>query len=380
MREAELRREQASKREKEAALQGREAAARRKREVAEQEEQKRLAQRRREQEQADLAAYRQREIEARITDQAAWQQAVAEHEPAAYDAYLSRFPNGEYAQEAHKRSRHFQRQIVPSVPIRRYAAIGGGVLALVLILWFGPQMFETRKSGLELVELQGGTFIMGCEDGRDKDCFDNERPAHSVSLSGFQMGKYEVTQADWRAVMGSDPPVLYNTGCDECPVEGVSWDDVQNFLKKLNAKYPGKNYRLPTEAEWEYAARGGGRSLGYQYAGSNNIDEVAWHVDNYKTDKGFGAQKTTKPVGQKKANELGLYDMSGNVWEWCSDWYGNYQAAALTNPKGPNSGSNRVLRGGSWIIDSTRCRPAYRYFATEVRYDVLGFRLAASSF
>jgi formylglycine-generating enzyme required for sulfatase activity len=150
-------------------------------------------------------------------------------------------------------------------------------------------------------------------------------------------------------------------------VESVSWNDIQQFLTKLNAR-TGKTYRLPTEAEWEYAARGGSSGRGYKYSGSNNLDEVAWYYGN--------SGSKTHPVGQKKANELGLYDMSGNVYEWCADWYGNYSSGAQTNPKGPSSGTLRVLRGGSWFNGAEFCRSADRFSDDPVnRYDFIGFRL-----
>ncbi len=210
---------------------------------------------------------------------------------------------------------------------------------------------------------------MGCQDGRDGDCENDEKPAHTVTLSGFLIGKYEVTQADWRSVTGGNPSDF--SGCDDCPVEQVSWDEVQDFLKKLNAREPGKNYRLPTEAEWEYAARGGTKSKGYLYAGGNDLDKVAWYPGN-SGDK-------THPVGGKAPNELGLYDMSGNVWEWCSDWFGDYSATAQNDPKGPNRGGYRVLRGGGWNDGAGFCRVSRRLSGTpDDRGDFLGFRLAAS--
>jgi formylglycine-generating enzyme len=151
-----------------------------------------------------------------------------------------------------------------------------------------------------MVRVAGGTFTMGCESAsRDGECYDSEKPPRTVRVSDFSIGKYEVTQAQWRAVMGSDPPELYNKGCDDCPVERVSWNDIQEFLRKLN-ELTGKRYRLPTEAEWEYAARGGSQSRGYLYSGSNNIGEVAWYDGNAKQGNTHGAQKTTRPVGQKK--------------------------------------------------------------------------------
>jgi formylglycine-generating enzyme required for sulfatase activity len=219
-----------------------------------------------------------------------------------------------------------------------------------------------------MVRIKGGTFTMGCTSEQGSDCDSDEQPVHQVTVSDFYIGRYEVTQKEWREVMGSDPPELAFKGCDNCPVERVSWEDIQQFLLKLNAK-TGKAYRLPTEAEWEYAARGGSSSRGFKYAGSNTIDEVAWYTSN-SGDK-------TRPVGQKKANELGLYDMSGNVWEWCQDWKGDYSSSAQTNPKGPSTGSGRVIRGGSWIDLPQICRVASRlYYTPGFRYGYIGFRLS----
>ncbi|MBV6438988.1 MAG: Serine/threonine-protein kinase pkn1 [Saprospiraceae bacterium] len=207
------------------------------------------------------------------------------------------------------------------------------------------------------------------------------KPAHTVTLTGFLIGKYEVTQADWREVMGADPPELYNKGCDDCPVENVSWNEMQEFIKTLNKVTTGrKTYRLPTEAEWEYAARGGPKSEGYIYSGSNEAGKVAWYHDNYKTGNTFGARKSTRPVGTKVPNELGLHDMSGNVYEWCSDWKGEYPADAQVNPTGPKSGSNRILRGGSWNYSPQYVRAALRYYlAPGDRYYSIGFRLARTN-
>jgi formylglycine-generating enzyme required for sulfatase activity len=169
--------------------------------------------------------------------------------------------------------------------------------------------------------------------------------------------------------MGSDPPELRFKGCDACPVERVSWDDVQAFISRLNSRSGGKRYRLPTEAEWEYAARGGGLGEGYLYSGSNKLNEVGWY-DSNSGDK-------TRPVKGKKPNALGLYDMSGNVWEWCSDWHrSTYVRGPQTNPSGPSSGSGRVIRGGGWYGDAEDCRVANRNRgAPGRRYDGVGFRL-----
>ena len=169
--------------------------------------------------------------------------------------------------------------------------------------------------------------------------------------------------------MGSDPPNLSFKGCDQCPVEGVSWNDVQEFITKLKRK-TNKTYRLPTEAEWEYAARGGNKSRGYTYSGSNSVGDVAWYSEN------SGSQ--THPVGQKQANELGIYDMTGNVWEWCGDWYDSdyYKGSPAFNPEGPSSGSYRVSRGGGWGNYPRSCRTSHRGYNTPgARLDYLGFRL-----
>ncbi|MBK8193516.1 MAG: SUMF1/EgtB/PvdO family nonheme iron enzyme [Lewinellaceae bacterium] len=225
----------------------------------------------------------------------------------------------------------------------------------------------TPPPGLpDMVPVKGGTFTMGSpknEEGR----YDAETQ-HPVTLSDFLIGKYPVTQQLWKEIMGNNPPHFKG---DDLPVEQVSWDDVQEFLKKLNARYPGHHFRLPTEAEWEYAARGGNLSKGFIYAGSNKLDEVAWYSGN--------SGSKTHPVGQKKANELGLFDMSGNVWEWCADWYGDYPSQPQADPTGPESGAHRVSRGGSWSDVPLHCRVACRlYWLPGARYGHLGFRLAAS--
>ncbi len=220
----------------------------------------------------------------------------------------------------------------------------------------------------KMVFVEGGIFRMGCTPEQGIECGPGEKPVHQVRIDDYYIGAFEVTQAQWMAVMGSNPS--YHKNCDQCPVEQVSWRDVQEFLEKLNA-LTGKNYRLPTEAEWEYAARGGNRSKGYKYSGSHNIEEVAWYGDN--------SGDRTHAVGQKKANELGLYDMSGNVWEWCSDWYGEYSSSSQTNPQGPSGDSYRVFRGGSWHFTASGCRVADRSNLTpDYRSHNIGFRVAFS--
>ena len=215
-----------------------------------------------------------------------------------------------------------------------------------------------------MVHVEGGTFIMGATSEQDSDAYDDEAPAHQVMLSSFSIGRYEVTQEEWQAVMGSNPS--YFEG-EKRPVEQVSWDDCQEFIRKLNVM-TGKAFRLPTEAEWEFAARGGNGSRGYKYAGSNDIDSVAWYSEN--------SGSKTHPVGKKNPNELGLYDMSGNVWEWCSDWYGNYSSSSFTNPIGASLGPNRVYRGGSWYSYARNCRVSERSdFKPDFQYCYLGLRL-----
>ena len=215
----------------------------------------------------------------------------------------------------------------------------------------------------EMVFVKGGTSTMGCTDD---ECMDIELPAHQVTVSSFYMGKYEVTQKEWVAVMGSNPSMIKG---DNLPVENVSWDDVQVFLTILNAA-SGKKYRLPTEAEWEYAARGGNTSFGFKYSGSNNLDEVAWYVEN--------SGHKTHPVGTKQPNELGIHDMSGNVYEWCNDWVGAYSASAQTNPQGPSNGSSRIDRGGCYD-SNINCRVSFREgWKPNFSSFYLGFRLVLS--
>lgn len=225
---------------------------------------------------------------------------------------------------------------------------------------------EKPADGFVLV--RGGKFNMGSpttETDRESD-----ETQHEVTLSDFYISPYEVTQKQWKQVMGSNPSTA-SKDCEECPVENVSWDDIQDFLKKINAQNSGRAYRLPTEAEWEYAARGGSQSKGFLYSGSNDIGAVAWYDGN--------SGNKTQPVGKRKPNEIGLYDMSGNVWEWCSDWYGSYSSGSQTNPTGPDSGVYRVFRGGGWFNNPRNCRAAYRYnYTPTLRNNALGFRLARS--
>ena len=216
-----------------------------------------------------------------------------------------------------------------------------------------------------MVLVEGGTFMMGATAEQGDDACDDEKPVHQVTLDSFYIGKYPVTQRLWTGVMGDSPS--YFKG-DNLPVECVSWIDVPNFLQKLNT-LTRKEYRLPTEAEWEYAARGGNKSQGYKYAGSNNIDLVAWYREN--------CDDTIHDVELLLSNELGIYDMSGNVREWCQDTYDSYSKASQLNPKGPTIGWYRVYRGGSWNYDGRYCRVSFRCDnAPDNRNKNLGFRLA----
>ena len=232
----------------------------------------------------------------------------------------------------------------------------------------------TQDESLVMLFVQGGAFTMGCSGN---DCIYSELPDHQVQLSNFYIGKYEVTQAQWQEVMGNNPSCF--TG-ENLPVEQVSWNDVKEFITQLN-RMTGKQYRLPTEAEWEYAARGGQRSNGYLYSGSNTIGNVAWYWNNIPSRTSGTAGYGTQPVGTKSPNELGIYDMSGNVWEWCSDWYleNYYSISPLYNPQGPSSGSIRVIRGGCWGSGTNITRISFRgNFWLDNNYNNIVFRLACS--
>jgi formylglycine-generating enzyme required for sulfatase activity len=215
----------------------------------------------------------------------------------------------------------------------------------------------------EMVFVEGGTFEMGNRMGK------YEGPVHQVVLSSFFIGKYEITQFEWKEIMGSNPS--YFKGCDFCPVEQVSWEDVQIFIRKLNEK-TGLSYRLPTEAEWEFAAKGGKTNGNYKYSGSDFIQEVACYTVN--------SEKKTKQVGSLKSNELGVFDLSGNVDEWCSDYFVDYSTELVVNPKGPIKGEYRVIRGGCWDDSFEEgLRITVRdYFPPFDKYNSIGFRLCLS--
>ncbi len=229
----------------------------------------------------------------------------------------------------------------------------------------GTQTITVNGVSFTMIAVQSGTFTMGATSEQGSDADSNEKPTHKVTLSDYMIGETEVTQELWKAVMGTNPSKFSGT---QNPVEHVSWEDCQNFIAELNAM-TGKKFRLPTEAEWEFAARGGQKSKGYKYAGSNTLSNVGWYEDN--------SSSKTHPVKQKQANELGLYDMSGNVWEWCQDWYSSYSSSAQTNPTGPSSGSSRVCRGGGCLNNATFCRVSIRYYNTPAYPSgILGLRLA----
>jgi formylglycine-generating enzyme required for sulfatase activity len=224
--------------------------------------------------------------------------------------------------------------------------------------------FIDGNTGVDMVFVKGGTFTMGCTAEQGRDCSDNEKPARSVTLGDFYIGRYEVTQKQWTAIMGSNPSLRQG---DDLPVENVHWDSVAVFIKKLNAlAMAGSDYweyRLPTEAEWEYAARGGAVSSGRVYSGGG------WHDGN--------SGGKTNPVGSKNPNELGIYDMSGNVWELVGDWYGDYPKISQTDPSGPQWGNYRVMRGGGWSSGVKACRVSQRMkISQNFGGGDVGFRLA----
>jgi len=231
-----------------------------------------------------------------------------------------------------------------------------------------PPAVESKEVAMDaseiipLVYVQGGTFQMGDHKGESFESY-----VHAVAVKSFYIGKFEVTQKQWKQITGSNPSSF--TGCDDCPVDRVSYEDAKSFLSQLSQK-TGKKYRLPTEAEWEFAARGGIKSLGFIYAGSNFIDHIAWSEEN--------ANKTTHMVGKKHPNELGIYDMTGNIYEWCTDWFNEkyYKSSPIENPAGPVSGENRVIRGGSWKYKPKEIKVTHRMSIRPTsRYSDIGIRV-----
>ena len=220
--------------------------------------------------------------------------------------------------------------------------------------------YQVNGVSFKMIKVEGGTFQMGSATG-DSD----EKPIHTVTLSDYYIGETEVSQELWMAVMGNNPS---NVSGNKLPVENVSWEDCQTFITKLN-QLTGQQFRLPTEAEWEYAAIGGTKSEGNSYSGSNNINDVAWYNNN--------SSSHTHEVGTTMSNELGIFDMSGNVWEWCQDWYGSYSNSDQINPTGPSSGTSRVERGGSFYDNAKNCRVQNRdYSNPTTKKNYIGLRIA----
>jgi formylglycine-generating enzyme required for sulfatase activity len=238
----------------------------------------------------------------------------------------------------------------------------------------GDKTFTVNGVSFTMVQVKGGTFSMGATSEQGLGANDWERPVHRVTLSDYYIGQTEVTQELWEAVMGNNPS--YYTGDSQFPVERVSWNACQDFIEQLN-QLTGETFRLPTEAEWEFAARGGIMSQGYRFAGSSSVNDVAWYWNSIPSQQAGTPGYGTQHVATKAPNELGLYDMSGNVWEWCQDWYGDYSSDEETNPTGPFWGSYRIFRGGSWSRSSECCRVSYRNFTYPSTYDdTMGLRLA----
>ena len=235
----------------------------------------------------------------------------------------------------------------------------------------GSVDIQINNYKFRMIPVPGRTFTMGCtRPHATKHTYEDDKPVHKVTLDSFYIGQHEVTQRLWVTVMGNNPSRW--TYSDSLPVEQVSYNDVQIFIARLS-QMTGYRFRLPTEAEWEYAARGGNRSKGYVYPGCDgNPGPVAWY--------GMNSNNRTHPVGQLKPNELGLYDMAGNVWEWCSDWYGKYTSDPQTNPRGPKQGENRILRGGCMNSPSWGCAVSDRsWYLPDHGYGFHGFRLVLDS-
>ena len=238
----------------------------------------------------------------------------------------------------------------------------------------GNETFTVNGVSFTMVFVEGGTFTMGATQEMLVNAYSNEFPTHQVTLSSYYIGQTEVTQALWLAVMGNNPSCFTeaNGYTDDLnrPVETVNWSECQNFIAQLN-ELTGKSFRMPTEAEWEFAARGGNKSKGYTYSGGNNLNDIAWwHGNRYDPYDG------TKTVATKAPNELGIYDMTGNVWDWCQDWYGSYSSEPQVNPTGPATGQYRVFRGGYWRAFEVKSRVSFRhYYYPWSRFNYVSLRL-----
>ncbi|MBK8923202.1 MAG: formylglycine-generating enzyme family protein [Saprospirales bacterium] len=325
----------------------------------------------------------------RDPDLAAWNYARGQNTEEALQFYLDTWAAGRFRTDAQRALARIQEERIWQAALQKgtaaafenYKAIycpGGLHCAEADAKTITPPSGGRGVPDDGLVFVKGGTFTMGCTS-EQQDCYDDEKPAHTVTVGDFYIGRYEVTQKLWKQVMGTNPSNFKD--CDDCPVEQVSWDDAQQFIQKLNAQ-TGRNYRLPTEAEWEYSARGGGKAVLFGN-GKNVADPKEINFDASSSYKkaysvvGEYRQKTV-PVGSLNSpNALGLHDMSGNVYEWCSDWFGSYSSGSQTNPTGPDSGSYRVIRGGSWNTGPQYCRVADRSDdAPGNRSSNTGFRLA----
>ena len=240
----------------------------------------------------------------------------------------------------------------------------------------GQDFTETAFGiNMRMIFVEGGTFTMGCTSDQGDDCDDDEKPTRETTVGSFHIGMLKVTQSQWEKVMGTTldqqrakagNSMTYGVGADY-PMYYVSWEEAKEFCRRLSQQ-TGRNYSLPTEAEWEYAARGGKKSEGTKYAGSQSIRDVAWYWDN--------SGSSTHKCGTKRPNALGIYDMSGNVWEWCEDRYGQYLQYDKDNPKGASTGFRRVIRGGSWNNFARDCRVASRGSSSPgSRFDTTGFRV-----
>lgn len=239
------------------------------------------------------------------------------------------------------------------------------IFSLITLLWAFSAAFENLMlPEIDMVAVEGGSFTMGLDETETDHAY--ETPPHKVRLSNYKIGRYEVTQELWEAVMGENPSIFKG---DKMPVENASWDDVQLFIKKLN-KLTGKRYRLPTEAEWEFAARGGNASKGYGFIGGNDVDETAWHFHN--------SDRQPHDVGMLKPNELGIYDMGGNVSEWVQDWYGHYPSHPSADPQGAKSSKvGKIFRGGNYINLALYNNPGCRFVSSpQFKSPSMGFRLA----
>lgn len=261
---------------------------------------------------------------------------------------------GTSAAEIKKASSKLGAKVVGSLYVDVTYSEGGGTITVSI----GDVSFE-------MIKVEAGGFTMGCVDNQGCYCYIPEKPAHHVTLTcDYYIGKFEVTQELYEIVMGSNPSEFKS---HNRPVENVGWEEAQQFCVKLG-RITGLNIGLPTEAEWEFAARGGRKSKGTFYSGGNDGDAVAWHKDN--------SSQRTNPVGQKRPNELGICDMSGNVAEWCQDFVGDYTGSSQTDPKGPDAGKDHMQRGGSWKNDLSGCRVWYRSVFFNKKGSYCGFRLA----